>query len=217
MSSLVLLAIASGLLQALGYFIYVNKSLKHEVEPNPTTWLMFAYGTSILTVLELDLEASWMILVLPIICSTLSVFVALLCLKRGTLRWPEKQIDRSAFMIDILLTCAYLGVWYLTSKSYLSEQDKSVLVVAFLLLTNASTVVSFAPLIKGAIDDPHLEHPLPWLVWACAYGTLGFVTYHESGLVSEFMVYPALNTLLHASVGIVAIRRWFCPRAPQSP
>ena len=215
--SLGVLAIIAGLLQALGYFIYVKKSLKHEVEPNPTTWLMFAYGTSILTVLEFDLEASWMILVLPIICSVLSVFVALLCLKRGTLRWPEKKVDRSAFMIDLALTCAYLSVWYLTSESYLSEEQKGVLVVLFLVLTNASTVVSFAPLIKGAIDDPHLEHPLPWLVWACAYGTLGYVTFYESGLVSEFMIYPALNTLLHASVGIVAIRRWFRPRAPLSP
>ena len=211
--SLAALAIVAGLLQALGYYVYIKKSLKHELEPNPSTWFMFAYGTLTLTVLEWDREANWLLLTLPITCAVLSVFVAFLCWKRGNLKWPKHWIDQSAFATDVLLTIAYVSVWVLTSKDYLSHEHKSLLVLAFLFLTNASTVVSFMPLVKGALDEPRAEHPFPWFIWACAYATLGYVTYGQEGLVSEFMIYPVLNTILHGSVSIIATRRWFCRSA----
>lgn len=206
--SLATLAIISGLLQALGYFIYVRKSLKQELEPNPTTWFMFSYGTMILAVLEWDREATWYLLVLPFVCAILSVFVAFLCWKRGKLRWPEHWMDRGAFMCDVLLTVVYVGIWILTSKNVLTEAQKDLFALGFLVFTNLSTVISFVPLVRGACEDPRSEHPLPWLVWASAYATLGYVTYYESGWTSEFMIYPVLNTLLHGSVGLIAMRRW---------
>jgi hypothetical protein len=42
------LSLLSGLLQAAGYVIYVRGSLRHEILPNPTTWLLFAYDTTLL-------------------------------------------------------------------------------------------------------------------------------------------------------------------------
>jgi len=207
--SLAMLAITSGLLQAFGYYVYIQKSLKHELRPNASTWFMFAYGTLTLTVLEWDREANWVLLVLPVTCAFLSVFVAFLCWKRGTLKWPSSGVDRTAFLTDVLLTIAYVSVWILTTKDYLSHEQKSLLVLAFLVLSNASTVVSFMPLMKGALDDPRAEHPFPWLIWASAYATLGYVTYLEDGWMTEFMIYPVLNTILHATVGLIATRRWF--------
>lgn len=212
--SLAILAIAAGLLQALGYFVYLRKSLRNEVEPNPTTWFMFAYGTVILTVLEFDLNASWTILLLPSICAVLAVFVALLCWKRGTLRWPSHWMDRSAFVVDTILTVAYLGVWYAASQNLVTESEKHVLVVAFLVLTNLSTVAEFTPLVKGTCENPRSEHPLPWMIWASAYATLGLVTYIESGWATEFMIYPVLNAVLHGTVGLIASRRWLKDIAP---
>ncbi len=206
--TLVTLAIISGLLQALGYFVYIRKSLAHELEPNASTWFMFAYGTLTLTILEWDREANWLILVLPVTCAALSLVVAFLCWKRGTLKWPSHWVDRGAFMTDVLLTLGYVSIWILTSNDYLTQAQKSLMVLLFLVFTNASTIVSFMPLVKGAIDDPKTEHPLPWLIWACAYATLGYLTIRESGLASEFMIYPVLNTILHGSVGIIATRRW---------
>ena len=211
--SLATLAITAGLLQALGYFIYVRKSLRHEVEPNPTTWFMFAYGTVILTVLELDLAADWTLLVLPATCAVLAVVVAFLCWKRGTLRWPSHWMDRSAFVVDTILTVAYLGVWYAASRDLVTESERHTLVLAFLVLTNMSTIAEFTPLMKGTCEDPRSEHPLPWLVWSSAYATLGYVTYQEAGWESEFMIYPVLNTVLHGFVGILALRR-YCQLTP---
>lgn len=214
--SLAIFAIIAGLLQALGYYIYVQKSLRKEVEPNPTTWFMFAYGTVILTVLEFDLNADWTLLLLPVVCAVSAMFVALLCLKRGTLRWPLHWMDRSAFLIDLFLTLAYVGVWYAASQDMVSEGERTLLVIVFLVLTNLSTIVEFTPLMKGTLEDPRSEHPLPWFVWTGAYATLGYVTFYESGWTSEFMLYPAINTVLHGFVCILATRRWFV-RKNRSP
>lgn len=210
--SLAMLAIIAGLLQALGYYIYIRKSLRNEVEPNPTTWFMFAYGTVILTVLEFDLNANWTLLLLPVVCAVSAVFVALLCLKRGTLRWPKHAIDKSAFVVDVGLTLAYIGVWYAASQNLVSEGERTLLILTFLVLTNLSTIVEFTPLMKGTLEDPRSEHPFPWFIWTAAYATLGYVTYYESGWTSEFMLYPAINTALHAIVCVLATRRWMIRR-----
>lgn len=214
--SVTTLAIVSGLLQALGYAVYIWKSLKHEIEPNPTTWFMFAYGTATLTLLEWDRDASWELLVLPVTCAVLSIFVAFLCWKRGKLVWPSHWMDWSAFGTDVLLTLGYVGIFVATSQDLVTPELKGALVLAFLLVTNLSTIVSFIPLVRGAYEDPSCEHPLPWLIWASAYATLAYLTFRESGLASEFMIYPASNAVLHGSVGILAIRRWFRHLAPST-
>ncbi len=202
------LALLSGLFQALGYIVYIRKSLRHEVEPNPSTWFMFAYGTAMLTVLEYDRDADFTLLVLPITCAFLSLRVAAICWSQGRLKWPKRWLDRSAFLIDLTLTAAYISVWMATKDGRISEEQHVLLVLSFLALTNASTAVSFIPILGGAWEEPKNEHPLPWFIWTTAYCTLGYVTYLEYGIWTEFMVYPASNALLHGLVGLFAIRRF---------
>lgn len=204
------MAILAGLLQACGYFFYLTFCLKDETKPNPTSWLMFAYGTATLTLLEWDHEAKWTMLLLPVVCALLSLLVAWFCFKKGTLAWPKKWIDRSAFLTDVTLTIGYISIWFLQKYGPVSTEDKATLVLIFLVITNLSTMVSFVPLITGTLDDPRTEHPLPWFVWASAYATLGLVTFREEGTFwSVFMIYPVMNTFLHGSIGILALRRLF--------
>ena len=56
----------AGALQLIGYLLYLRDE---EIEPNPVTWLMFAYGTILLTLLEWDRQASGAELALPAVCS----------------------------------------------------------------------------------------------------------------------------------------------------
>lgn len=202
---LLVLACASGLLQALGYLVYIRKSLSKEIEPNPTTWLMFAYGTALLTVLEWDRDAQWPLLVLPAVCALLSIRVTFLCWRNGKLKWPESWVDRFAFLTDLLLTVAYVSVWYASSHQVISEQEREALVIAFLLCSNASTVISFIPLMREARKNPEHEHPLPWTIWSSAYGTLAVATILEEGWQTELLIYPATNMLLHGFVAILAL------------
>ncbi len=201
-------ALFSGLLQALGYLVYIQKSLRHEVEPNPTTWFMFAYGTATLTVLEWDHQADWLVLILPVTCAILSLRVAAICLSQGKLKWPTSWLDRTAFLMDVSLTLAYITVWLANQKAFITESEHQALVLLFLILSNSSTLVSFIPIIRGTIKSPRNEHPLPWFIWMCAYSTLGYVTVSKYGLVSVFTIYPAMNAVLHGLVGLFALRRF---------
>lgn len=206
--TLLLSAILSGLFQALGYLVYIQKSLRKEIEPNPSTWLMFAYGTATLTVLEWDRNASWDLLILPIVCSILSLRIAFICFRHGKIRMPEHWMDRAAFGIDLLLTAAYIWVWWSAQSSVITETTRDTLVLAFLLCSNASTIVSFIPLLRDARENPEHEHPLPWLIWTTAYCMLGYVTWLQHGWWHEFMVYPASNAFLHGLVCVFALRRF---------
>lgn len=215
-------ALCSGLLQALGYIVYIQKSLRKaatpsgaseesartEIEPNPTTWFMFAYGTATLTVLEWDREANWLILILPVTCAVLSLRVAAICMSQGKLKWPKSRVDVLAFLMDVSLTFAYISVWVASQKAVITTAEHRELVLLFLVLSNLSTLVSFIPMIRGVIQDPETEHPLPWFIWTCAYGSLGFVTASEYGFMSVFMIYPAMNFFLHLLVGACATRRF---------
>lgn len=200
------LGLFAGLLQACGYIAYIWKSLKDEIDPNPSTWLMFSYGTAILTMLEWDRDARWEVLILPVTCAVMSLAIAFLCWKKGTLKWPTSWIDRSAFIADLLLTVAYVLVSIAATSDLISDQEREVLIISFLVLSNASTVVSFVPLMRTASED---EHPLPWAIWSGAYATLAVVTAISSGW-DELILYPISNAILHGLVAVLAIPRGRC-------
>ncbi len=202
------LAFIPGLLQALGYFLYVRKSLRDEVEPNATTWMMFAYGTAFLTILEWDSKASWTVLVLPVVCALSSlVVVAVITIKHGRPHWPTAWQDRTALCVDLFLTAVYVGAGMAQKAGFVSEQTREVCVLVLLVASNTSTIVSFVPLVRETIESPENEHFLPWSVWSLAYLSLALVTYQQYGVWSAFMIYPASNALLHGFVGFLASRK----------
>lgn len=54
MADSVYIGLLAGLFQLAGYVLYYTHVVKGEGKPNPLTWLMFGYGTVLLTTLELD-------------------------------------------------------------------------------------------------------------------------------------------------------------------
>src|SRR3989344_871854 len=143
---ILLLGIAAGLLQAFGYVMYVRESLREEIHPNPATWLMFAYGVALLTILEWDRDASFALLVLPIVCGVMSIFVAVLCWRQGTLRWVGEWEDTwevRAFGGDLTLTVLYAGAGVLYALPLLSEEWRSFAALVFLIGSNATTFTAF--------------------------------------------------------------------------
>lgn len=198
------LGIAAGALQALGYLLYIRQSLKHEIEPNAATWLMFAYGTALLGVLEFSQDAEGSLLYLPMVCATGSIVVASICWQRGKLHWPKQWQDQFAFACDLVITACYVGAWALATFDGLGEEDRRYANLAFLVCSNLTTLTSFSPLVRGA--EKH-ESPLPWVVWVFAYSMLGLATYQKHGMWSELMIYPILNMALHMRVAWLAQNR----------
>lgn len=185
----------------LGYAFYINKSVMKEIKPNPTTWMIFMYSTTITAGLEAYLIATALnmpfslvspgaffesfktllntagyILYLPIICALGSIIVATICFVRGEVRWPERIEDRRAFRNDVLLMCAALIAAGLHIFGAITDTQKYVAIAFFLIFSNWSTFYAFQPILRDAYENPDREHSLAWMVWTSAYLTLGIAT-----------------------------------------
>ncbi len=225
--------IIAGLIQLIGYLVYYQRSIQGSLDPNPLTWLMFAYGTMILFVLEWDQGASLSELILPAVCSACGVGIAvriwMLAFRKDGKFWPrawriEKTWEGRSFAADLLLTAAYLAAWGLTFSSWLSEGERLVASLVFLYLANATTFTAFFPVLKQAWREPSTEHWLPWTIWTLSYGLLVWITASDSEVVIPsswaiqewtydfwiwiaLMSYPVSNAFLHGLVAVFASPR----------
>ncbi len=202
----VILTMFIGLLEVAGYLVYIQKSLRNETEPNPTSWLMFAYGALVMTVLEWDRNASWFILLQPAACALFNIRIVAIVWNKGKLRLPESLLDRVALGADLLLTACYVGAKIAESLHLISEQDRESLVLIFLIISNLSLVICYTPLIRDVYAEPHHEHPLPWGIWLASYVLLMVVTIAKHGLWSEFSLYPAISIVIHITVLVLCLR-----------
>jgi hypothetical protein len=217
-NSLFYVGMIAGLLQLLGYILYL--SIK-KIDPNPMTWLMFSYGTVILTVLEWDKDATFAELILPSICSVLGLAVFFKCwlqarrksVTEGNARWwpkdlhPNDSFEKISFGSDLFITVGYITSWMLAATSLVATETREAAVVLFLVLSNLSVIIEFLPITKSTYKNPEKEHALPWIVWAAAYAVLGYVTWSTHGLWTSLMLYPALNAVTHLLVGVLALDR----------
>ncbi len=212
-SVLLLLGIIAGILQVIGYIIYI---LHEDIDPNPVTWFMFAYGTAILTILEWDAHATVPELILPVVCAVLAIVVSFRCwLKARKINphkwwpedwWPDNTWERWSFISDIFITIAYVSVWALVAWAIIPTEYLYEAVLLFLFLSNLSTFPSFYPILRSTYLNPHKEHWSPWAVWAIAYGILGIVTFITHGsLFHPLMFYPVSNFLMHGLVAYISI------------
>ncbi len=207
------IGLAAGFLQLLGYILYIKIQ---GIDPNPITWLMFSYGTATLTILEWDKDATSAELFLPTVCSVLALVVFLKCWyiarkKAGDKSWwpeglkPNGTFERITFGSDLLITIGYIACWFFSAAGILTGDERDLAVLAFLILSNLSVIVEFMPITKSTYEHPEREHALPWTIWACAYATLGVVTWGTHGFWSPLMLYPALNCAAHALIAVLAL------------
>lgn len=215
MLDLWLWGIVAGVLQAAGYFFYVRGAKKKEIEPEPVTWFMFAYGTALLTVLEWDNAATWPELILPVVCAVTSLYVSYLCWqevrKSNPKRWlpydawPEARSDQVSYVGDLALTAGYVLVWAALFMDLIEPGLKETAVLVFLVGSNLTTVTSFGPIIRSTYLAPRKERALPWVIWTLAYVVLGYVTYATHGWYTVLMLYPAMNAVFHGLVAVLAL------------
>jgi SET domain len=193
---------AAALMQIVGYGLYIRSFMNHTIRPNAASWFMFAYGTAFLGFLEYRSGAGLGLLLLPAACATMSIAVALLCLRRGATA-PVDRFEKIVFSADLWLTVVYGAV----TLGYGSAALSSGFVTIILAAVNLTAVTCFLPTIRSTWKSPDRELPLPWLVWALAYGVLSVATWKASGLEQpSLLLYPLLNCALHGLVGLFALR-----------
>ncbi len=196
---IVSLAILAAALQALGYILYARLFLKKVIRPNAASSFMFAYGTALLVLLEASDGASWPMLALPATCAFMSIFIALLCLRKGATEKVDK-VEAVAFSADVWLT----ALWAAIAFGY---GDISPYSAGFLLAGNVTTLTAFFPVLRSTWKTPERERPEPWLVWTSAYIVLAVVTFlADRGQHPALMVYPVLSAMLHGSIALMSLR-----------
>lgn len=200
-------AILSGMLQAYGYLHYAAKAYRREIEPNPTSWLMWGYGTALIFVFSLDSGASAAMLVLPGVCALSSIVVGIICWRHGTLRWPTAGWERSSLQGDLALTTVYAASWIFMGAGLLSEAQKETTDIAALVVGNLSTVVTFVPIFISTWREPRNEHPFPWSVWSLAYVALAGATLSSPEWTWYLLVYPLECLALHLAMACLSRRR----------
>lgn len=201
-----LLGLVAGALQAAGYGLYLRHALRAETRPNPASWLMFAYGTGLVVLLEGVSGGAWPVLLLPAICAVSSIVVAAQSLRHGANLRDLDRADLIAFGLDVAITVAYLATW--TAQARGLVDPRSFGAVNGLLLAGAAgtSITSFVPILRSTYRAPEYERPGPWIIWTGAYGTLGLVTLLSSASVI-LLIYPGINLLLHALVAALSVRR----------
>ena len=130
------LGLLAGVLQLVGYLLYVRDE---EIEPNPVTWLMFAYGTMLLTFSSgtarrrpgarapRRLQQHGALRGGSLLAS---------CAPGGILAvwpqewWPDDWRDRASFQADLALTALYLAAAALTSSRWIGEGARETAVTS---------------------------------------------------------------------------------------
>ena len=195
------IAVLSGCAQAAAYAYYVRLAILGATWPNPLSWLMFAYGTVLVVLIETQSGASWRELVLPVVCAACSIVIAVIAWRKSGAGDALTTIDWVVFLADIALTVSYIVAWTLARNGMLDDSQYMNANVALLIGVNATTFTSFVPLFKSTLRNPKTEHPGPWIVWSLAYFLLLVTTaLNANGAWSGLLIYPAINFILHSDV-----------------
>ena len=204
---ILVLGVLAAALQALGYLAYGFKVLKRDITPNAASWLMFAYGTTFLVILEWDRDASFALLALPVVCALLSIGIALYCLRKVRRAWwPEHWLEKFSFLLDVLLTIAYLYTWMLLVQGTIGAAEKNLAEIFILICWNIGIFTAFFPLLRQVYHNPSTEHATPWLIWTCAYGFLAILTISEQRGIDELLLYPVVCAGVHGFIAVHTAR-----------
>ena len=208
------LGIFAALLQVAGYALYGSKVLKRDIRPNAISWFMFAYGTTLVFVLEWDRDAGLALLALPAACALSSIAVAIYALRGTKEWWPEHPLERLSFGLDILLTVTYVSAWILLLNGLIVQSQKDWVDILILVCWNVGIFTAFYPLLRQVYSNPETEHAMPWMVWTLAYFMLVLATFFEVGGFNELILYPLINVAVHGFVALHTARwHWIHSKA----
>ncbi len=194
------LGVLAAIFQISGYLLYIRNFLRRSIRPNAASYLMFAYGTSLVAFLAWENGARWQELLLLVACATMSVIVAVMCLRKNATE-PVDRFEAIVFSADLWLTIGYAALVF-------SQVEKAAYIAAFLVLGNVTTLTSFMPILRSTWRDPRREQPLPWMVWSVAYILLTAATLKTTGMSQPvLLLYPLSNVVLHVAMSLFSLRK----------
>lgn len=180
--------VMAGVIQLVGYAVYVRLSNGHA---NTGTWLIWTLSAGVdLVSYDFITNSDLSKNILPAACATACVMTFTFLLVKGRFAKPDKT-DCGMITADSAISI----VWWLDVVTGITAN----------LLLQATTLASALPMIRGLITGKEQERLLPWMLWTSAYiihtGAVLLSLKHWSELV-----YPIVNVIMHGTVLVVAYK-----------
>jgi hypothetical protein len=188
MNTAIIIAVISGLLQILGYVVYNIKMYKGDIKPDTTSWAIWTFGSLMNLGAYALMTQDWVKDILPIACSFSCIVTFVICYRKKRFAWPDWK-NWLIFGAD----CGITILWFFTSATEAS------------VLYQGSTILSFWPIVAGIKDGTDKEHPLPWIIWTCAYTMFGISVVMRLNCWAE-LAYPITCFVLHGYTAWIAFR-----------
>ena len=183
-----ILASAAGIIQIIGYVVYVKVS---EGPVNTGSWLIWTLSAGVDLVSYLYVtEVNWIKNLLPAACAIACVVTFLHLLFRGHLSWPDKS-EWGMVVTDSVISVA----WW----------TNLLTVIGANLMLQASTILSAIPMIRGLLLAKEREDYRPWALWSSAYFCHLMAVCLQLGHWSE-LAYPIANLIMNMAVMFVVIK-----------
>ncbi len=176
----------------LTFFVIYNKDLlKGSIKPNIVSWALFSLITLINAI-------TYVVFTHDVLKSTLAFTDCFTCIVITCLILSKGQHSKLNKMekIVILLSIASLILWYTLNSAVYAN-----------LLLQPAYILAFVPTLKNAWDKPQNESALVWLMWALSFVlTIAVVVIRRDGGFAQF-INPSIALVLHAGVGLLALRK----------
>lgn len=185
------LALVSLLIYLTAFGLYIRQMIRGHSKPNPATWGMWVFIVFLNSASYSVMTGDW-VKALTTYAGCLAMSVTFLfALKKG------KFSRLSGFdWLLMFLGFSSILVWWVRRDAMYAN-----------LLLQVCIIVSFIPTYRGVWRNPRNERPLPWLLFSFGYIVAIVVVGLRWRGQPQDLVFPGLNIVLHAIVGLMSLRR----------
>ena len=183
---IVLISAFAALLQIGGYFSYSRHVIGGNINPNTTTWIIWAFGSMFNCFSYIAASGDWVKELLPIACAVSCIVTFFICYMKDKFMEPKAE-----YMILLVFDLLVTLIWWETESAVYAN-----------LLYQISTIASFIPIFIEIKRDSKVERSEPWFIWSAAYLLLTLVVMVRLNSWID-IVYPLNCLVLHLAIGII--------------
>lgn len=204
--------ITAAVCMAAGYAIYIWLFLTAGVQPNATSWSLWALGGlieawSFRKVVRASQSAKENrerlspLEIAPLVCAIAAMIVAIVGLSFGIFHQPEPW-ELVIIALDVGVVLSYFVVKLATGEAGRAAKVANGLMVIDIFLSFIPTWVSTWVLPEG-------ENYLPWMIWTVSYFVLAIVgasQIHKKWDERKWLViYPLTSAVFHGAVAVIVL------------
>lgn len=185
------LPVTAALIHGTGFVLYNIQAEKGDSKPNPVSWLLWAFLSTLNAVTFIKLHDNGIIATLQFITGSLGCIGTFgYVLITGKFGWPK--------WYDVVAAAVGIYGIYVWKTAGLDR--------AYLLFV-AIIIWSFLPTVWLVLKDPRKEKQTAWWFWTVAFSITAVYVYFFRGGWTTSMIVPIGATLAHGIVPVLVTER----------